>query len=50
MGEDNLNINTVSDRKSLKELVLNNVDQMEANLVYRLYYHLAIDMKDVLDK
>ena len=48
IGEDHFNINTISERRALKELVLNNIDLMDTTLVFRLYYQLAHELKDKL--
>ena len=37
IGEDNFGITTTSDRKNVKEKILNNVDQMDMKLVFTLY-------------
>ena len=37
VGEDNFGITTISDRKRVKEQILNNVDQMNAKIVFALY-------------
>ena len=36
-GEDIFNITTLQDKKMLKEQVISNVEQMDANLIFRLY-------------
>ena len=48
--ETEFSINTMKDRKNFKENILNNLDQMEATMVFHLYAQLALDLKEALEK
>ena len=43
-------ITTTQERKAVKEKVLNNLDQMEATMVFHLYQQLALELKEKLEK
>lgn len=48
--DENFGITTVKKRKEIKDRVLNNLDNMEATMVYHLYCQLALDLKEMLEK